>query len=507
MLGMAAAGKLPNIQTHFIDGGVCVDAAIASMPALTYPNLVSTMTGLLPGHHGILGNQWFDRETLQIQDYLTVPTYLLAGADFQAPTIHDVLAEQFTVNVQFPARRGMDRTADNSLLTGCDWLLGTYTMTDARVGSDVAWVALVANEEGRWPVFSTFYFPGVDEIGHISGSDSRAYAAAVKNIDNQIGRVIAAIRGAQAAENLYFVLIADHGHLPLPKDRRLDVRDWLERSGLRVRHARINHSERSERARELTRFDAIVVDSGRRRVAVHLRSESGWEVPPSQAQIDKLLQKATCPGAGGGRRRLGRLTDSPAVACVAHKTPDGARVVFRGGEARIERRIVDGHVEYRVAGGDAATRLADFDGAHGHDAFDATQWHGSRDWLAATANSRWPDLVPQVVEMFDSPRAGDFVIFAAEDWGLARGDDGGHGSCEARDMRIPMYFAGPGLTGGAHVPCGRLVDVMPTMLDVLGESGRLASQPAIDGQSLLPALRHAGAAGESTSTQLDDASE
>ena len=498
MLRLAGDGKLPNIQSRFMQGGVCVDGAVASMPALTYPNLVSVMTGRFPGHHGILGNQWFERSTLQIQDYLTVPTYLLAGDDFDAPTIHEILDEQFTVNIQCPARRGMDRTADNWLLTGADWLVGTYTITDSRVGSDVAWIAQASNEAGKWPVFSMFYFPGVDQLGHEHGSDSRPFVRAVINADAQIGRAIDAIEHARPAERTYFVLVADHGHIPFDRDRTVDIARCLKDGfGLRVRRAEINDADVVKRSKDLARFDAIVVQSGGRRIAIHLRGDDGWKSAPGQARTDQLLGLSAGFMRIGHERKKARLVDLPAVACVALKTPGGARVVTREGEILIERGTNRSEVRYRVAkGADTLKRVVGESAATFANEFNASDWHTSREWLAATVNSDWPDFVPQLVEMFDSTRAGDLVIFAADDWALARGDDGGHGSCIAWDMRIPMYFTGPGLPRDTKVPCGRLVDAMPTILELLGESDRLSKHPPIDGQSLLPELRRAGAASQ-----------
>lgn len=497
MLGLADAGRLPNIQSRFMRGGVCVEGAVASMPALTYPNLVSAITGRFPGHHGILGNQWFERSTLQIQDYLTVPTYQMAGDDFDAPTIHEILDEQFTVNIQSPARRGMDRTADNWLVTGADWLFETYTITDARVGSDVAWVGEVANEAQKWPVFSLFYFPGVDQIGHEYGSDSRTYVKAVLNADRQIGRVMDAIERARPAERSYFVLIADHGHIPLNRKRSIDLAKCLGRT-LRVRHAEINDSDAAKRARDLDRYDAIVVSSGGRGAAIHLRGANGWQSAADDARIKEVLENATIPMSDASGRRSVRLVDHPAVTCVVIKSPTGSRVVTSEGEALIERDSTRGSPRYRVVEGPGLIKQTQ--AGTQSDApmdFDPSQWRSSREWLAATVDSAWPDFVPQVVEMFDSSRAGDLVVFASDDWAFHLDDDGGHGSCVSRDMRIPMYFAGPGLAGGSRISCGRLVDVMPTILDLLGESGRLSSYPPIDGQSLLPELRSAGATTQS----------
>jgi len=494
MLSLASTGRLPNIRTHFMEGGVCVDGAVTSMPALTYPNLVSAMTGRFPGHHGIMGNQWFERSTLEIEDYLTVPTYLLAGDDFDAPTIHEILDEQFTVNIQCPARRGMDRTADNWLLTGADWLLGTYTITDARVGSDVAWVAEVSNETGEWPVFSTFYFPGVDQIGHEYGSDSKTFVRAVLNADRQIGRVVDAVRRARPAERTYFVLVTDHGHIPLHRDQSIDLVKCLS-SKLRVRRPEINDVDVAKREKDLDRYDAIVIRSGGRRVAIHLRGATGWRSAPDDARIMAVLESTTIPTYDGSGRRSVRLVEHAAVACVALKSATGARVVTSDGVALIERDLRRGTPHYRIAGGSGVLKHIRGGSSSNTPAdFDPSQWHSSREWLAATIDSNWPDFVPQVVEMFDSSRAGDIVVFASNDWALHRDDDGGHGSCVARDMRVPMYFAGPELPNGARIPCGRLVDVMPTILDLLGESGRLSKCPPIDGQSLLPELRSAGGA-------------
>jgi hypothetical protein len=44
--------------------------------------------------------------------------------------------------------------------------------------------------------------------------------------------------------------------------------------------------------------------------------------------------------------------------------------------------------------------------------------HTSREWLAATADLRYPDLVPQLVTAFADERSGDLVLFASAGWDL-----------------------------------------------------------------------------------------
>jgi arylsulfatase A-like enzyme len=91
--------------------------------------------------------------------------------------------------------------------------------------------------------------------------------------------------------------------------------------------------------------------------------------------------------------------------------------------------------------------------------------------------------------MFDSERAGSIVFFAAEGWDFSSDDPaGGHGSILAAEMRVPMLFAGPGLSPGGIVPFARTCDLMPTLLGLLGAEPILedGSRVDIDGINLLP---------------------
>jgi hypothetical protein len=114
----------------------------------------------------------------------------------------------------------------------------------------------------------------------------------------------------------------------------------------------------------------------------------------------------------------------------------------------------------------------------------------SREWLAASAHHRHPDVVPQIVIAFDSPRSGDLVVFAAPSWDFSEKYLGGHGGLEAEELRIPLYFAGPLVQPGTEIPAARLVDVVPTLLELMSACAvdpALESTP-MDGISLAAEL-------------------
>lgn len=475
-------GLLPNIEKRFVRGGVGVKHAIVSMPSITYANAVSLLTGLFPGHHGILGNQWFDRHTLRHQDYSEAATYRNVNDDFDRATLYDLLKDRLTVNVQGHTRRGVTCTFDNMVESGIDWIRGDYINVDRRVGYRLKWVSDLANRVRRWPTVLMNYFPGVDKVAHEFGVDSPDYARAMQNVDLQIGRVIDAVFTAGLEKSTYFALVTDHGHVQRGDGRTFDIVDWLKQHcKFRIQEGRADSQSYLSRFHYMDRYDAVVINGAYRRTGIHLKGPNGWADPASEAEIECVLETRS------------PLQEQPGVALVCVRNgKDRVKVVSRDGHFIVERRMDGNRRNYRMV---MPQKGANFDPLRyresGLGAFIDSSWHDSREWLAATAATRYPDFVPQVIEMFDSPRAGDIVVFADDDWAFDNREPSGHGSCLAEDMCVPMYYAGPSLPPGGRIDHARLVDVMPTILGLLGESTRLSRAGSIDGVDLASQLRSA----------------
>jgi hypothetical protein len=470
MQALLDAGRLPNIQRHFVDGGVGIEHAVAALPPITYANAVSIITGRFPGHHDVTGNRWYDPRCDALRDYGSAATYRKVNEDFHFPTIYEMLGDAFTVNVQGHTRRGVSQTIDNVVTAGLDWLLGNYMAADARVGECVHEVATIARRQGRWPVVYFNYFPGLDEVGHLHGSDSPEYAEAMVTVDAAIGRIVDRVEAMAPADLRYYVLLSDHGHVPTPPARAIDLATWL------ARNAHLHVYDKASvplNPRWHDDYDAVLINGAFRRAAIHLfdrRANDSQDVAPA-VTWPWIRELAVLPGIAAVCGRCGR---------------DAVEVYRTGGTLRIERRELDGIKAYRIAGIEG-----DWPGILGEDnpqtAGMREGWHDSRTWLAATANASWPDFVPQVVEMFDSPRTGDLVVFSDNDFSFSAEWRGGHGSCLQQDMHVPLFLAGPGLPPGGQLPAARLVDVAPTMLDLLDVDTPAGT--TFDGVSLLPALR------------------
>ncbi len=474
---MAARGELPGIQQYLVRRGTIVENAFSTIPSITYANKVTFLTGLYPGHHGVLGNKWFDRTTLVWKTYNTSETYRSVDQDYTAPTIHEVLHDRFTVNFQGAARRGVDETVDNWAESGVCWFFGWHLAMDRWVGSNFQHLERLARKHGRWPAFVHAYFPGCDTRAHQAGSNSPGYRQALRNLDTEIAKVGDALDRAGVLERTYLILVSDHGHTPCPRENFVDVSKWLRRRyGWRIHERLYEGGALEERQRHFARVDAAAINGGNRQYFLHLPGPGGWFTRPAFDRCREILTFGEPP-----------LALLPAVFVgVCKSGPNQVWIYGRDGEATVTRRGHDSECEYRydVVSGDPLGYLADAPLAE----FVRAGWHDSRSWLKATARARCPDTPPQITELFDSVRSPDIALFAADGWDFAPENVGGHGSILRRDMWVPMMFAGPGIPAGKTLPTARTCDVAPTVVELLAGPERLKELGRIDGISLVPQL-------------------
>ncbi|MEE8170723.1 MAG: alkaline phosphatase family protein, partial [Phycisphaerae bacterium] len=168
---MLNAGELPHIRRIFVEGGVTVEHAITCLPSVTYPVTVSLLTGMFPGHHGVVGNQWFDRRALRFQNYSYISTFQSADGDYRPTTIFEFLADRLTVNLQLHTRRGVTQTFEDMIPNAVDYFIGRYYRLDKRTVDQLERVIRFANNVGRWPDLIAAYFPAADQTGHAFGPD------------------------------------------------------------------------------------------------------------------------------------------------------------------------------------------------------------------------------------------------------------------------------------------------------------------------------------------------
>ena len=494
-----AEGRLPNITRHLLNRGVRAENAVTCIPSITYAAGVTFLTGKLPGHHGIISNKFFEPSTGTFRNYCHIQTYQDADLHYQSsPTIYEILHDRVTVNIELPLRRGVTHTIDNWATSGLNWWVDNRTGVDCLVAQQFELTGQRASWWHQWPDLIMAYFPATDKIGHEIGPGTEAHHQAIANVDTEIGRICEALEGIGMYDRTYLCLVSDHGMIPVLPDNVLDIPALLERTtGQRVWTN--TYTTAGDEAKLLRQYHYAVAISASRWAAVYpLPNVLGDE----NSQVSRFIQKldrfdAEIAETGNiDSVQVDPRSDVPPwmAEALAHPAVELAACSFHRGRVHVFTRdahalIVrsDGppqrHAVYQKAG------TAVFDHTSPPPAPGADEDSDSRAWLRSTARDRYPDFIPQIAAMFDSEHAGNIVFFAAEGWDFSIVDPrGGHGSILSAEMRVPMVFAGPGLSANPPIPYARACDVMPTILHLLQADGNRPNDPRIDidGVDLLP---------------------
>ena len=481
---MLAEGKLPKLRRTFLDRAARVRSAVVSVPSVTYANSVTMVTGRWPSAHGVWANVWFDRYELLTHNYEDERGN--ADLDRTCPTLFELMPESLSAAIALPFERGVELTFANSvddggLPAGVAWTMGEEKTTDQILSEQLYEIGQQAREVRAWPALIAIHLPAVDEIAHTVGSDGKEYRSAIENLDDCIGSALETFERGGMLEDMILVLVSDHGHHSTPRSLALDeyLRAALDMPVL-LNCKDDGAASYVSRWEHYAKARVVVTTSGEREASLHLRCGASWNERPTLEEIVGF--------AGPDRGELpSLLLEGPAIELVAVRAgKDEVQIWSRLGHASIVRSGVNDEAvfSYRLLAGedplgyDQDPKLWSWIGAGAH---------RSREWLTATADMPRPDLVPQLMAAFDNPRSGDVVLFAAREWDFSADYAGGHGGIEREEMVVPLYFAGPGIRPRAEIPAARLVDLVPTLLDLAGVEWRAAH--SFDGESLEPFLQ------------------
>jgi Type I phosphodiesterase / nucleotide pyrophosphatase len=202
-------------------GASAPEGMIPAYPSITFPNHYTIVTGLYPEHHGIVANTFYDPARRQIYSYKD-PQAVNDGTWYGGTPLW-VLAEQQGMRTAcffWPGSEADIQGTHPSYYMKYD---AKYP-NDQRVAQVLAWLRLPSSQR---PHFITLYFSDVDSAGHAHGPDSPEVAAAVHEVDQEIGSLEAGI--AQLNLPVDVIVLADHGMIKVEGDW-IDLDQYFDRS-------------------------------------------------------------------------------------------------------------------------------------------------------------------------------------------------------------------------------------------------------------------------------------
>ncbi len=213
-------GVTPRLNALAADG---ISASMRpSFPSKTFPNHWTIVTGLVPDHHGIVGNRMIDPSRPDDPFKLTTddPWWWNAAEPLW------VTAEKAGIRTATEFWPGASiawgstaKKDDHGIIAGgtrpSDWHQFEANVSGPqRVDAVIDWMRRPAATRPR---FVTLYFDTVDSAGHEFGPRSTQVTATVADVDRSIGRLVDGLAALGQSANL--VIVADHGMAATSTDR------------------------------------------------------------------------------------------------------------------------------------------------------------------------------------------------------------------------------------------------------------------------------------------------
>ncbi len=217
--------NVPNLR-RLAEEGVRAETLIPGYPSETFPNHYGIATGMYPGTHGIVANDFFDRERgarYSLGDIETVEdgswyggTPLWVAAEQQGM----VAASYFWV--------GSEADVQGVRPTYYHRYDGSVPHLE-RIESVLEWLSYP--NEYR-PHLITLYFSAVDSAGHRSGTTSPELQRAIEGLDSQLGSLFGQIENLGIDVNIF--VVSDHGMIDLDPEKIVYLDDLVDLTGARV---------------------------------------------------------------------------------------------------------------------------------------------------------------------------------------------------------------------------------------------------------------------------------
>ncbi len=343
LYGMLKSGELPELSALL--GGAAngelqhacpSERVVTVLPSVTIAAWTTLFTGVLPGVHGVPGNEFFAREERamvapapvsfdDIAPTLAVYTEDALGARLDVPTVYEQMRAHDPGARIWVAMSQVYRGADKLLLAKRSVLSGAFAAVvretvDERTARGIYAeldeevldaVVEELDEEKEIPDVLTVYVAGIDLFAHHAdqGPDvaRRAYLREV--LAPKLARLRRVLEERGFLRDAFVVVVSDHGHTEVVRDARHalgtsregEPPEVLERAGFRVRPFTWKVPEDAD-------FQAVLAYNGAM-ASVHLADRStcaeagracDWSRPPRLEEDVLPVARAFVDASRGG---------------------------------------------------------------------------------------------------------------------------------------------------------------------------------------------------------------
>jgi predicted AlkP superfamily pyrophosphatase or phosphodiesterase len=217
----------PENLSRFIAEGTSAKGLIPSFPTKTFPNHYTIATGMLPEHHGLVDNAFYEPAKNQV--YTMGNRDIVQDGYWYGGTPIWVLAEQQGIKAASYFFVGTEAPIQGVRPSYYyDYDGGVPNLT--RIAKVFDWLRLPAAERPR---LITLYFSDMDDTGHRYGPNNDLELKKTLNrLDHELGALFEGLESFDLP--IHVVLVSDHGMAPVNKDHLIPLDQLTEGISARV---------------------------------------------------------------------------------------------------------------------------------------------------------------------------------------------------------------------------------------------------------------------------------
>jgi len=211
----------PENLSRFIAEGTAAKGLIPSFPTKTFPNHYTIATGMLPEHHGLVDNAFY--EPTKDQVYTMGNRAIVQDGYWYGGTPIWVLAEQQGVKAASYFFVGTEAPIQGVRPSySYDYDGGVPNLT--RIGKVFDWLRL---PEADRPRLITLYFSDMDDTGHRYGpNNDLELKKTLDRLDHELGALFEGLESFDLP--IHVVLVSDHGMMEVKQENLILLEDLTE---------------------------------------------------------------------------------------------------------------------------------------------------------------------------------------------------------------------------------------------------------------------------------------
>lgn len=469
LFNLMREGKLPNI-TQIAEHGIICESCITSFPSVTLPCYADIITGCNSGYYpkegsGVPSYHWLNRTDPPSEK--KKPPFIRNYSDRRGI---------FKINKDIGSnvKTIFEQAGDGNFLSATSFLYRGSTFTTSKEFKAeliLKRIEDIYNNPGEIfadkeiPKISVGYIPHTDHLMHERGFDHPDYINLVLDCDKYIGSLIKTLKDTETYKDTAICITSDHGNYKAQKV--YDLEPFFQEKGLRPYDPKIGAGD----------FDANLGGIG----FFNFKGDT-WQHHPTINQMKNFKPS----GTGSSSLDLFKtLSEIPGVKLMYYgddnNTPEKGIIYL---ERRDDKsgKLLKGRIEYYGIGKNQKTRYSfESEDLFGYTKYEESaallddKFHTIDEWVGATSQIDFINIIDQLPRHFKNPRSCDIIISTVGEYcfnyehGKTKGSSlYSHDIALKKSMTVPLIIGGSPRIPKLELNYCKTTDIVPTLLELLG---------------------------------------